>query len=152
VLVHPGSIVHGLVTLADGSMLAHLGLPDMRVTIAYALHHPNRIDLGTPPPDLPTVGPLQFETVDHHAFPCLEIAVDAAKAGGTAPCVLNAANEIAVEAFLAGRLRFGDIPRLVLSTLEQLPVEPVSEFDALLEADADARRAAREWLTRAARL
>ncbi len=106
VVVHPQSLIHGLVQLADGAMLAHLGPPDMRIAISYALHGGESVRLPIAPLDLPAVGELTFEPVDLEAFPCLRLAGEAARAGGTAPCVLNAANEIAVHAFLAGRLRF----------------------------------------------
>ena len=102
VLVHPQSIIHGLVTLCDGAVLAHLGCPDMRVPIAYALHHPERTELDVERLDLAAVGSLTFEQPDLDAFPALRLAREAAIAGGTAPCVLNAANEVAVAAFLPG--------------------------------------------------
>ncbi|HEX5853045.1 MAG TPA: 1-deoxy-D-xylulose-5-phosphate reductoisomerase, partial [Solirubrobacteraceae bacterium] len=110
VVVHPQSLVHGLVQLADGAMLAHLGPPDMRIAISYALHAGESVHLPIEPLDLATVSELTFEPVDVEAFPCLRLAREAAGAGGTAPCVLNAANEIAVHAFLGGRLRFLEIP------------------------------------------
>ena len=104
VVVHPQSLVHGLVQLADGAMLAHLGPPDMRIAISYALHGGESVRrCRSQPLDLAAVGALTFEPVDLDAFPCLRLAREAARAGGTAPCVLNAANEIAVHAFLAGR-------------------------------------------------
>ncbi len=106
VLVHPQSLVHGLIELADGAMLAHLGPPDMRVAISYALHGGESVDLPIAPLDSAAIGTLTFEPVDLDAFPCLRLAREAALAGGTAPCVLNAANEIAVHAFLEGRLAF----------------------------------------------
>ena len=139
VVVHPQSIVHALVTLADGSALAHLGHPDMRVPIAYALHEPERADVPVRPLDLAAVGTLTFEPPDLEAFPCLELARGAAAAGGTAPCVLNAANEIAVEAFLAGRLSFPGIASVVEGALDALPAEPIGRFEDLYEADAAAR-------------
>ncbi|HEV2773241.1 MAG TPA: 1-deoxy-D-xylulose-5-phosphate reductoisomerase [Thermoleophilaceae bacterium] len=139
VVVHPQSIVHALVTLADGSALAHLGHPDMRVPIAYALHEPDRADLPVRPLDLAAVGSLTFEPPDLEAFPCLSLARWAAAAGGTAPCVLNAANEIAVEAFLAGRLSFPGIASVVEGALDALPAEPIGGFDDLYGADAAAR-------------
>ena len=105
-VVHPQSIVHALVSLCDGATLAHLGHPDMRVPIAYALHHPDRVDVPVPTLDLAAVGALDFEPPDLDAFPCLRLARDAGEAGGTATCVLNAANEVAVHAFLGGRLGF----------------------------------------------
>jgi 1-deoxy-D-xylulose-5-phosphate reductoisomerase len=139
VVVHPQSIVHALVTLADGSALAHLGHPDMRVPIAYALHEPERAAVPVRPLDLAAVGTLTFEPPDLEAFPCLELARGAAAAGGTAPCVLNAANEIAVEAFLAGRLSFPGIASVVEGALDALPAEPIGRFEDLYEADAAAR-------------
>jgi 1-deoxy-D-xylulose-5-phosphate reductoisomerase len=143
VVVHPQSIVHALVTLCDGAALAHMGLPDMRVPIAYALHHPERVDVPVPALDLASVGALTFEAPDLDAFPCLRLAREAAEAGGTAPCVLNAANEVAVHAFLAGRLGFMGIPAVIERTLERAPAERVHSFDTLYAADADARVAAR---------
>jgi len=144
VVVHPQSLVHALVTLADGAALAHLGHPDMRVPIAYALHEPERAELPVRPLDLAEVGSLTFEPPDADAFPCLGLARAAAAAGGTAPGVLNAANEVAVEAFLAGRLSFPGIARVVEAALEALPAEPVGHFDDLLAADAAARVRAAE--------
>jgi 1-deoxy-D-xylulose-5-phosphate reductoisomerase len=139
VVVHPQSIVHSLVTLCDGAALAHLGHPDMRVPISYALHYPERVDVPVRTLDLAEVGSLTFEPVDADAFTCLRLAREAAAAGGTAPCVLNAANEIAVHAFLARGLRFLDIPAVIEDTLERLPAEPVRAFESLYEADRDAR-------------
>src|SRR3954454_6499421 len=104
VVVHAQSVVHSYVLLCDGAALAHLGHPDMRVPISYALHHPERVDVPVAPLDLAAIGALTFEPVDEDAFPCLRLARDAARAGGTAPCVMNAANEVAVHAFLTGRL------------------------------------------------
>jgi len=144
VVVHPQSIVHSYVTLADGAALAHLGHPDMRVPIAYALHHPERVELPVRPLDLAQVGALTFEPVDVEAFPALRLARAAAVAGGTAPCVLNAANEVAVHAFLGNRLDFLGIPAVVEATLERLGAHPVRAFDSLYEADRDARAVAAE--------
>jgi 1-deoxy-D-xylulose-5-phosphate reductoisomerase len=142
VVVHPQSIVHSYVTLCDGAALAHLGHPDMRVPIAYALHLPERVDVPVRPLDLAEVGALTFEPVDTDAFPCLRLAREAARAGGTAPCVLNAANEVAVHAFLGGRLPFLGIPAVIEATLERLPAEPVRAFETLYRADREAREAA----------
>jgi 1-deoxy-D-xylulose-5-phosphate reductoisomerase len=144
VVVHPQSLVHALVTLCDGATLAHLGHPDMRVPIAYALHHPERVEMPVPALDLAAVGALTFEPPDLDAFPCLRLARDAGIAGGTAPCVLNAANEVAVHAFLGGRLGFGGIPAVIETALERVPGRPVHSFDTLYAADAEARRAAEE--------
>jgi 1-deoxy-D-xylulose-5-phosphate reductoisomerase len=144
VVVHPQSIVHALVSLCDGASLAHLGYPDMRVPISYALHHPERVEVPVAPLDLAALGSLEFEPVDLEAFPCLALARAAAEAGGTAPCVLNAANEVAVHAFLAGRLGFTDIAAVIETTLECLPPAPVHAFESLYEADRAARAAAGE--------
>jgi 1-deoxy-D-xylulose-5-phosphate reductoisomerase len=146
VVVHPQSIVHALVTLCDGASLAHLGHPDMRVPIAYALHHPERVDVPVPALDLAEVGALTFEPPDLQAFPCLRIAREAAADGGTAPCVLNAANEVAVHAFLEGRLGFMGIPAVIEATLEQLGAGHVHSFESLYAADAEARRHAHELI------
>ena len=139
VVVHPQSIVHSLITLCDGAALAHLGHPDMRVPISYALHYPDRVDVPVRALDLAEVGALTFEAVDHEAFPCLGLARAAAIAGGTAPCMLNAANEVAVHAFLGGRLSFLGIAAVIEGTLERLPAARVRAFESLYEADHDAR-------------
>ncbi len=142
VVVHPQSLVHGIVQLADGAMLAHLGPPDMRIAISYALHGGESVEQPIAPLDLARVGELSFEPVDLDAFPCLRLARDAALAGGTAPCVLNAANEVAVHAFLEGRLRFNGIPAVIERTLAELPVAPVRAFESLYVADREARTVA----------
>jgi 1-deoxy-D-xylulose-5-phosphate reductoisomerase len=154
VVVHPQSLVHGLVQLADGAMLAHIGPRDMRVAISYALHGGESVDLladrgsddprSVQPLDLVSVGELTFEAVDEDAFPCLGLARAAAQAGGTAPCVLNAANEVAVYAFVEGRLAFNGIPAVIEQTLSELPVAPVRAFESLYEADREARAVAGE--------
>jgi len=144
VVVHPQSIVHAMVQLNDGASLAHLGHPDMRVPISYALHHPDRADVPVERLDLAAAGVLTFEAPDEEAFPCLRLARDAARVGGTAPCVLNAANEVAVGAFLAGQVSFGGIARVVDGTLEDVPPEPVGHFSDLWRADGAARDRARE--------
>ena len=146
VVVHPQSIVHALVTLCDGAALAHLGHPDMRVPIAYALHHPDRVDVPVRTLDLAELGSLTFEPPDEDAFPCLRLARDAAVAGGTGPCVLNAANEVAVHAFLGGRLPFMGIPAVIEATLERVGATGVHGFDSLYEADAEARTVAGELI------
>src|SRR5271165_1379505 len=144
VVVHPQSLVHGLVQLVDGAMLAHLGPPDMRIAISYALHGGESVGLGIVPLDLAQVGELTFEAVDLEAFPCLRLAEQAARQGGTAPCVLNAANEVAVHAFLQGGLRFLEIAAVIDATLEQLPGEPVHRFESLYESDRRSRELAAE--------
>src|SRR3954462_14566493 len=149
VVVHPQSIVHSYVQLCDGATLAHLGYPDMRVPISYALHHPERVDVPVAPLDLAAIGALTFEPVDDEAFACLRLARDAARAGGTAPCVLNAANEVAVHAFLNQRLDFLGIPAVIKETLERLPPQPVRAFESLYEADRAARAVAAELVATA---
>ncbi|HYI80188.1 MAG TPA: 1-deoxy-D-xylulose-5-phosphate reductoisomerase [Thermoleophilaceae bacterium] len=144
VVVHPQSLIHGLVTLADGAMLAHVGPPDMRIAISYALHSAESVELPVEPLDLAQVGSLTFEPVDNEAFPCLRLAREAASTGGTAPCVLNAANEIAVHAFLGGELPFLGIAEVIEQTLAALPERPVRHFSDLYAADAEARDHARE--------
>jgi 1-deoxy-D-xylulose-5-phosphate reductoisomerase len=142
VVVHPQSIIHSLIQLCDGATLAHLGYPDMRVPISYALHFPERVDVPVRPLDLVELGKLTFEQADEETFACLRLAREAARAGGTATCTLNAANEVAVHAFLAGRLRFLDIAAVIEETLAELPGGPVHSFEALGDADASARRIA----------
>jgi 1-deoxy-D-xylulose-5-phosphate reductoisomerase len=144
VVVHPQSIVHALVHLNDGASLAHLGYPDMRVPISYALHLPERADVEVPSLDLARVGELTFQQPDSETFACLRLAREAGEAGGTAPCVLNAADEVAVEAFLAGRIPFSGIPEVIERTLEAIPGGPVRHFDDLFDVDAGAREHARD--------
>src|SRR5204862_3305741 len=144
VVVHPQSIVHSLIQLCDGASLAHLGYPDMRVPISYALHHPERVDVPVAALDLPALGELTFERVDTDAFPALRLAREAAIAGGTAPCVLNAANEVAAHAFVAGRLSFLAIARVIEETLDRVGPTRVHGFETLYEADAEAREIAAE--------
>jgi 1-deoxy-D-xylulose-5-phosphate reductoisomerase len=150
VVVHPQSIVHSMIQLCDGATLAHLGYPDMRVPIAYALHHPERAEVPVEPLDLVSVGALTFERADETTFGCLRLAREAARAGGTAPCTMNAANEVAVHAFLSGRLAFTDVPAVIEETLGELGSGPVRAFESLYEADRAAREVAGELvLTRA---
>ena len=150
VVVHPESIVHALVQLNDGATLAHLGHPDMRVPISYALHYPERADVPVRSLDLAEVGRLTFEPPDPETFRCLALARDAAIAGGTAPCVLNAANEVAVHAFLSEELHFLDLARVIEGTLEATAPIPVGSFDDLYDADAEARRPAAALVERLA--
>jgi 1-deoxy-D-xylulose-5-phosphate reductoisomerase len=147
VVVHPQSIVHSLITLTDGAALAHLGHPDMRVPIAYALHHPQRTALPVRPLDLAEIGSLTFERVDTDAFPCLRLSREAAIAGGTAPCVLNAANEVAVHAFLGGRLGFLGIAEVIEGTLDRMGSERIRAFETLYAADREAREVAGDLVT-----
>jgi 1-deoxy-D-xylulose-5-phosphate reductoisomerase len=146
VVVHPQSIVHALVHLNDGASLAHLGYPDMRVPISYALHLPERADVDVPTLDLATVGELGFEQPDTDTFACLRLAREAGETGGTAPCVLNASDEVAVEAFLAGRIPFTGIPEVIERTLEAIPGGPVRHFDDLFDVDSAAREHARKLI------
>ncbi|MBJ7574273.1 1-deoxy-D-xylulose-5-phosphate reductoisomerase [Luteimonas sp. MC1828] len=148
VLVHPQSLVHSLVEFIDGSTLAQLGLPDMRTALAVGLGWPERVQSGVAGLDLLAHGRLDFEAPDTAAFPCLRLAYAALAAGGTAPAVLNAANEVAVSAFLQGRVGFLSIPVLVEETLEALPARAADTLDALREADNEARRVASAALSR----
>jgi 1-deoxy-D-xylulose-5-phosphate reductoisomerase len=140
VVIHPQSIVHALVELADGSMIAGMSQPDMRVPIAHALGWPSRIASGAPVLDLVQIARLSFEAPDFDKFPCLRIAQEAARAGGTMPAVLNAANEVAVAAFLGRRLNFAGIAGVIESVLQQHEAGPVRSLDDALSADAWARR------------
>jgi 1-deoxy-D-xylulose-5-phosphate reductoisomerase len=142
VVVHPQSVIHSLVEYVDGSVLAQLGNPDMRTPIAYGLAYPERITSGVAALDLFKVATLDFVAPDFDRFPCLELAYQALRAAGTAPAVLNAANEVAVEAFLAGQISFLDIPRVLESVLNAIPVNPVESLDDVLGADVESRRAA----------
>ncbi|KAF1718276.1 1-deoxy-D-xylulose-5-phosphate reductoisomerase [Pseudoxanthomonas yeongjuensis] len=147
VLVHPQSLVHSLVEFVDGSTLAQLGLPDMRTSLAVGLGWPQRIESGVAGLDLLAHGRLDFEAPDSDAFPCLRLAWQALEAGAAAPAVLNAANEVAVSAFLQGRIGFLAIPALVEDTLTALSAAPAESLEALLAADAQARRFAESKLT-----
>jgi 1-deoxy-D-xylulose-5-phosphate reductoisomerase len=138
--VHPQSIVHSMVEYVDGSVIAQMGIPDMRVPIAYALAYPERLTLDLPRLDLFTVQTLTFQEPDLNRFPCLKLAFAACKAGGTMPAVLNAANEVAVQAFLDNRIPFSGISRLVNQAMEEHALDPAAELEAILEADAWARR------------
>lgn len=149
VLVHPQSLVHSLVEYVDGSVLAQLGNPDMRTAIAHALAWPERVEAGVPPLDLAGSGALQFEAPDLDTFRCLALAFDALRAGGDAPAILNAANEVAVEAFLAGTLPFLAIAEVVEAVLAELPPQPVVDVESLVARDGEARAAARRLLKRA---
>ncbi|OGA57600.1 MAG: 1-deoxy-D-xylulose-5-phosphate reductoisomerase [Betaproteobacteria bacterium RIFCSPLOWO2_12_FULL_67_28] len=148
VLIHPQSIVHSLVEYVDGSVLAQLSNPDMRVPIAHALGLPERIESGARPLDLGAIGQLGFERPDLKRFPCVQLAYEALRAGGNAPAVLNAANEVAVEAFLAGGLRFTQIALVIAGTLEAVAAAAGDSLAAVLAADASARRAAAAIVTR----
>jgi 1-deoxy-D-xylulose-5-phosphate reductoisomerase len=150
VVLHPQSVIHSLVQYVDGSVLAQLGNPDMRTPIAQALAWPGRMHSGVAPLDLFAVGRLDFEPPGIDRFPCLKLAYEAAAAGGTCPAILNAANEVAVAAFLDRRIGFMDISRVVAHTLEQLPAEPLrsGDLEELLQADRRARAIAEQNLGR----
>lgn len=151
VLVHPQSVIHSLVEYIDGSVLAQLGSPDMRTPIAFTLAWPNRMATPSPRLNLAEIMKLTFEAPDIIRFPALRLAREALQEGGAAPTILNAANEIAVAAFLAGRIGFLDIARVVEETLNQVPNRPVETLDTVREVDATARRAATELSGEAAR-
>ena len=148
VVVHPQSIVHALVGMNDGATLAHLGHPDMRVPISWALHFPDRADVDVPMLDLADVGRLDFEAPDLETFRCLPVAIQAGRDGGLAPCVLNAANEVAVERFLQGSLPFTEIPTVIESTLTDLdPPRVLSHFSEVTEWDSRARSTSEAFIT-----
>ncbi|NLD52526.1 MAG: 1-deoxy-D-xylulose-5-phosphate reductoisomerase [Clostridiales bacterium] len=142
VLIHPQSIVHSLVEFEDGAVIAQLGMPDMRVPIQYAMSYPQRLPSGVPALDLAQVGTLHFERPDPVRYPALDLAYRALRAGGSAACVLNAANEVAVAAFLKGALAFGGIARVVADTLQRVGTAPVHNLEAVEEADRQAREVA----------
>ena len=146
VVIHPESVVHSLVEYVDGSVIAQLGNPDMRTPIAYALGFPERIDAGVEFLDLPRIGALHFERPDRDRFPCLRLAYEALAAGGTAPAVLNAANEVAVASFLAGTAGFRQIPALIEAVLSDVALRPVGTLEDVLAADRAARESADGWL------
>ena len=147
VVIHPQSVIHSLVDYVDGSVLAQLGNPDMRTPISHALAWPERIDSGVAPLDLFAVARLDFQAPDEQRFPCLRLSRQAAEAGGTAPAMLNAANEVAVAAFLERRIRFPEIARIIDSVLNAQAVETVESLDAVLAADGRARELAGHWLS-----
>jgi 1-deoxy-D-xylulose-5-phosphate reductoisomerase len=151
VVVHPQSLIHSLIDLVDGSTLAHLGHPDMRVPISYALHAPDRIDLPVERLDLAAIGSLTFEPPDTTTFPCLRLAREAGEAGGTAPCILNAANEVAVAGFLADALPFNGIAALVERVLTEMDAPPAAHFEDLFACDREARERAGAALPAVAR-
>ncbi len=147
VVIHPQSVIHSLVEYVDGSVIAQLGNPDMRTPIAYGLAYPERIDSGVASLDLFKVATMSFAEPDFERFPCLALAYQALRVAGTAPAMLNAANEMAVEAFLNGRIAFLDIPKLIADVLAGMNIVAVRELEDVLEADAQARAAAQQWIT-----
>ena len=146
VVIHPQSILHSMVEYEDGSVLAQLGNPDMRIPISHALGWPDRIDSGSEPLDLMAVGALQFETPDLVRFPCLSLAGEAWREGGTAPAILNAANEVAVQAFLDRQIVFTDIPRLIDGALQSCPSRAAESLEVILEDDAMSRHWSHEFI------
>jgi 1-deoxy-D-xylulose-5-phosphate reductoisomerase len=146
VVVHPQSVIHSRVEYNDGSVLAQLGNPDMRTPIAYGLGYPNRLESGVSSLDLLKIARLDFAAPDMQRFPCLRLAYDALSYGGTAPAILNAANEIAVEAFLAQRIGFMEIPHMIESLMLAAKIETVESIEQLVAADAEARASARRYL------
>ena len=150
VVVHPQSVIHSMVEYVDGSVLAQLGNPDMRTPIAYALAYPDRIDSGVSALDFLTIGKLEFEAPDIKRFPCLQLAYDALSVGGTASTILNAANEVAVNAFLKEQIGFNTISTLIAAALNDLSIERSTSIEHLITVDQLARQYASEWIERSA--
>ncbi|CAN7359212.1 1-deoxy-D-xylulose-5-phosphate reductoisomerase [Massilia sp. LjRoot122] len=148
VVIHPQSVIHSMVSYTDGSVLAQLGNPDMRIPIAHALAYPERIASGAPQLDLTDMAALQFYKPDFTRFPCLKLAFDALRAGGTAPALLNAANEVAVQSFLDREIGFRDIDRVIAQVMDQVPHGPAPSIEAVLAQDARARAAAQAVIAR----
>ena len=146
VVIHPQSIIHSMVECVDGSVIAQMGVPDMRGPILYALSWPERIDLGLPGLDFTSLPGLTFQEPDLERFPCLRLAYRAGTAGGSLPCALNAANEVAVEAFMAGRLKFFRIPEVIAAVLDEMAPEPLNSLDDVLRTDALARLKAHAYI------
>jgi 1-deoxy-D-xylulose-5-phosphate reductoisomerase len=148
VVIHPQSVIHSMVEYVDGSTLAQLSNPDMRVPIAHALAYPDRIESGARPLDLATIGRLDFEPPDLERFACLRLAYAALEAGGTAPAILNAANEVVVDAFLKGQLNFPGIAQIDEEVLGAVPAGDADSLETVLEADRVARECARQCIKR----
>ena len=146
VLIHPQSVIHSMVSYIDGSVLAQLGNPDMRTPIAYALAYPERIASGVAPLDLTAIAQLRFERPDLQRFPCLKLAYDALQAGGSAPALMNAANEVAVDAFLNRQIGFRMIDQLIARVMDTVPHEPVTDMAGLMDQDRRAREVTRGYL------
>ncbi|HCT98923.1 MAG TPA: 1-deoxy-D-xylulose-5-phosphate reductoisomerase, partial [Methylococcaceae bacterium] len=146
VVIHPQSVIHSMVDYVDGTVLAQMGCPDMRIPIAHALAYPERFDSGAAPLDIFAVKHMDFEPADLTRFPCLRLAYEAIEAGGTHPTVLNAANEIAVDAFLNEKIRFTDIPVIIEKTLHHIAVTPANSLDKVLAADRHARSVAMQFV------
>jgi 1-deoxy-D-xylulose-5-phosphate reductoisomerase len=146
VVVHPQSIVHSMVEYVDGSVIAQLGVADMGIPILYALTYPRRLPCPAERLDLTRVGPLSFEEPDVRRFPCLDLARRAMLEGGVAPVILNAANEVAVAAFLAGGVRFTQIPELIAEALARVPARKLDSIETCVDVDIQTRAAVRDWL------
>lgn len=151
VVIHPQSVIHSMVEYADGSVIAQLGNPDMRTPIAHALAYPERIEAGVAPLDLCRIGQLSFEAPDFGRFPCLRLAYQALERGGSAPAVINAANEIAVAAFLETRVPFTRIPAIIEETLARVRQREIADLDGVMAADAESRETARSLMTTSSR-
>ena len=145
VLIHPESIVHAMIEFKDGSVFAHMSNPDMRGPISFALSYPQRVDTDFPALNLPEVGKLQFMKPSHTKFPCLKLAFRALEEGESMPAVLNAANEVAVSAFLAKKIHFTDIPRIIEKTMDLFHAAKIVCLEDVLQADTWARRKARTF-------
>ena len=143
VLIHPQSVIHSMVSFKDGAVMAQLGIPDMKGAIAYALSYPERLALGQPIPNFASIGELTFKKPDLEKFPCLALSYKACETGETLPAVLNAANEVAVQAFLKERISFTKIPEIIRKTMEQHTVVKDPTLSDIMEADRWARRQAR---------
>jgi len=148
VVVHPQSVIHSMVEYRDGSVMAQLGAPDMRTPIACALAWPERIEAGVEPLDFTSLAKLEFERVDLHRFPCVRLAQEAIRSGGTAPAALNAANEVAVDAFLGGRVGYTDIARIIENVLGEVDVEGLDTLERVYAADVEARALASRYVAR----
>ncbi len=148
VVVHPQSVIHSMVEYVDGSVLAQLGNPDMRTPIAYGLGYPERLASGVSSLDFMTLAKLEFEVPDMARFPCLRLAYDALKTGGTAPTVLNGVNEVAVAAFIHQQIQFMDIPKMIESVLQDVNIEEVTSLEQVIATDMSARQYAQEWMNR----
>ena len=151
VVIHPQSIIHSLVSYVDGSLIAHLAYPDMRVPIAHALAWPQRIQSGIGCIDLAKLGPLEFHAPDHNRFPCLQLAYQALEAGGSAAIILNAANEVAVASFLHSEIRFTEIPQVIDQALQHIAHENVLELETILAKDQETRTYTRTYIEQSVR-
>jgi len=147
VVIHPQSVIHSMVSYNDGSVLAQLGNPDMRTPIAYGLAYPERIDSGVDALDLIKVGKLNFEAPDFNRFPCLALAYQALRTGGSAPTILNASNEIAVQAFLDGKIGFTMIPQVIEQSLQKIAATPMTDLEGILAVDSEARSVTTKLIT-----